>query len=97
MAAPRLAGAKPQQTAAQQEGERFRRLLARIGWPQTHLSYCLGRSPVTVSNWGSGVLRVPGPVVSWLEDVAEALDKLPPPLLEQKNYPNRKHSLPALR
>lgn len=58
---------------------RLAECLALLRWSQRGLAAALGRPEATVRQWLAGKVRVPEPVGAWLETLAEAHARNPPP------------------
>ena len=54
-------------------------LLSRIGWSRMELGARLSVADRTIRRWQSGDSPVPKHVIDWLERVAKAIEKIPPP------------------
>lgn len=59
----------------------FRALCAACGWSPQAVAVMCGRKRNSGTDWATGRIRVPPEVAAWLQRVAAALAKLPPPAL----------------
>ena len=60
--------------------ERFNKCLTTIGWSLRYVAEQLGVHETRARRWKTGEHAVPAEVAKWLEALAEARRKLPPPI-----------------
>lgn len=59
--------------------DRFREVLALLHWSQRGLADILHRDERQVRRWASGQYPIPDPVADWLQRLARAHERNPPP------------------
>ena len=59
---------------------RLREVLALLRWSRRGLGATLNRAASTIDQWSDGRARIPDDVAAWLERLAKAHEKNPPPV-----------------